>query len=66
MANPSKNWIANHILLQQIEQLADTGSDLISIQVDHEPVSGAETDVLGSPAFNAPSLDERMAWLHAL
>lgn len=28
--------------------------------------SGAETVVLGSLAFNAPSLKERMAWLHAL
>lgn len=28
--------------------------------------SGAETVVLGSLAFNAPSLEERMAWLHAL
>lgn len=28
--------------------------------------SGAETVVLGSLAFNAPSLAERMAWLHAL
>lgn len=28
--------------------------------------AGAETVVLGSLAFNAPSLDERMAWLHAL
>ncbi|GLR49509.1 ribulose-phosphate 3-epimerase [Shinella yambaruensis] len=28
--------------------------------------SGAETVVLGSLAFNAPSLSERMAWLHAL
>jgi ribulose-phosphate 3-epimerase len=28
--------------------------------------SGAETVVLGSLAFNAPSLQERMAWLHAL
>ncbi|NKM54794.1 D-allulose-6-phosphate 3-epimerase [Rhizobium anhuiense] len=28
--------------------------------------SGAETVVLGSLAFNAPSLDERMAWLRAL
>ncbi len=27
---------------------------------------GAETVVLGSLAFNAPSLDERMAWLRAL
>lgn len=28
--------------------------------------AGAETVVLGSLAFNAPSLQERMAWLHAL
>ncbi|MGO7581907.1 ribulose-phosphate 3-epimerase [Rhizobium ruizarguesonis] len=28
--------------------------------------SGAETVVLGSLAFNAPSLDERMAWVRAL
>jgi ribulose-phosphate 3-epimerase len=28
--------------------------------------AGAETVVLGSLAFNAPSLEERMAWLHAL
>jgi ribulose-phosphate 3-epimerase len=28
--------------------------------------SGAETVVLGSLAFNAPSLDERMTWLRAL
>ncbi|MBY5440373.1 ribulose-phosphate 3-epimerase [Rhizobium leguminosarum] len=28
--------------------------------------SGAETIVLGSLAFNAPSLDERMAWVRAL
>ena len=28
--------------------------------------SGAETVVLGSLAFNAPSLDERMKWLRAL
>ncbi len=28
--------------------------------------SGAETVVLGSLAFNAPSLEERMAWLRAL
>ncbi|PKA45225.1 ribulose-phosphate 3-epimerase (plasmid) [Rhizobium sullae] len=28
--------------------------------------SGADTVVLGSLAFNAPSLEERMAWLHAL
>ncbi|MBO9197511.1 ribulose-phosphate 3-epimerase [Rhizobium sp. 16-449-1b] len=28
--------------------------------------SGAETVVLGSLAFNAPSLEERMEWLHAL
>ncbi|EJC83688.1 Pentose-5-phosphate-3-epimerase [Rhizobium leguminosarum bv. trifolii WSM2297] len=28
--------------------------------------SGAETVVLGSLAFNAPSLDERMAWIRAL
>lgn len=28
--------------------------------------SGAETIVLGSLAFNAPSLEERMTWLHAL
>jgi ribulose-phosphate 3-epimerase len=28
--------------------------------------SGAETVVLGSLAFNAPSLKERMAWLHSL
>lgn len=28
--------------------------------------AGAETVVLGSLAFNAPSLAERMAWLHAL
>ncbi|RFB84139.1 D-allulose-6-phosphate 3-epimerase [Rhizobium leguminosarum bv. trifolii] len=28
--------------------------------------SGAETVVLGSLAFNAPSLDERMAWMRAL
>lgn len=28
--------------------------------------AGAETVVLGSLAFNAPSLDERMAWLRAL
>jgi ribulose-phosphate 3-epimerase len=28
--------------------------------------NGAETVVLGSLAFNAPSLDERMAWLRAL
>ncbi|TIX87775.1 ribulose-phosphate 3-epimerase [Rhizobium sp. P44RR-XXIV] len=28
--------------------------------------SGAETVVLGSLAFNAPSLQDRMAWLHAL
>ncbi|MFT3998878.1 MAG: ribulose-phosphate 3-epimerase [Rhizobium sp.] len=27
--------------------------------------AGAETVVLGSLAFNAPSLEERMAWLHA-
>lgn len=28
--------------------------------------AGAQTVVLGSLAFNAPSLQERMAWLHAL
>ncbi|MXN53685.1 D-allulose-6-phosphate 3-epimerase [Shinella sp. AETb1-6] len=28
--------------------------------------SGAETVVLGSLAFNAPSLEERMSWLHSL
>ncbi len=28
--------------------------------------AGAETVVLGSLAFNAPSLEERMAWLHSL
>lgn len=28
--------------------------------------AGAETVVLGSLAFNAPSLEERMGWLHAL
>ncbi|MFK0166925.1 ribulose-phosphate 3-epimerase [Rhizobium sp. NPDC090279] len=28
--------------------------------------AGAETVVLGSLAFNAPSLQQRMAWLHAL
>ncbi|MGO8425911.1 D-allulose-6-phosphate 3-epimerase, partial [Rhizobium ruizarguesonis] len=28
--------------------------------------SGAETVVLGSLAFHAPSLDERMAWVRAL
>jgi ribulose-phosphate 3-epimerase len=28
--------------------------------------SGAETVVLGSLAFDAPSLDERMTWLHGL
>ncbi|MDQ0456334.1 ribulose-phosphate 3-epimerase [Rhizobium paknamense] len=28
--------------------------------------NGAETVVLGSLAFNAPSLTDRMAWLHAL
>ncbi|WLS04884.1 ribulose-phosphate 3-epimerase [Shinella oryzae] len=28
--------------------------------------SGAETVVLGSLAFNAPSLEQRMSWLHSL
>lgn len=28
--------------------------------------AGAQTVVLGSLAFNAPSLEERMAWLHSL
>ncbi|MNL75856.1 ribulose-phosphate 3-epimerase [compost metagenome] len=28
--------------------------------------AGAQTVVLGSLAFNAPSLAERMTWLHAL
>ncbi|MGR9131897.1 ribulose-phosphate 3-epimerase (plasmid) [Rhizobium leguminosarum] len=34
--------------------------------VPHLRQSGAETVVLGSLAFNAPSLDERMAWVRAL
>ncbi|CAN7669971.1 ribulose-phosphate 3-epimerase [Pararhizobium sp. LjRoot235] len=43
---------------------ADGGIREHTVPLLHQ--AGAETVVLGSLAFNAPSLDERMAWLRAL
>ena len=60
----AKRIIAGCVAADRIVLAADGGIREHTVPLLRQ--SGAETVVLGSLAFNAPSLDERMAWMRAL